>query len=97
MVLLHKILRIPTSWLITEIMFLLCIYTLIFFIFCDESDFSGFDEERKMGSLERLLNMFYFTSVTCSTIGYGDIYPKTIKSRLICSSLILLIIYLSFY
>lgn len=97
MVLLRKIIKIPTSWLVIEIFFLLCIYTFIFYTFCDESDFSGFDEDKKMSSSERLLNMFYFTSVTCSTIGYGDIYPKTFKSRLLCSTLILLIIYFSFH
>lgn len=97
MVLLRKIITMSSSWLVMEIFFLLCTYTLIFYTCCDESDFSGFDEDKKMSSFERLVNMFYFTSVTCSTIGYGDIYPKTLKSRMICSTLILLIIYFSFH
>ena len=95
MIILKKLGNIASNFLLVELFVILFLYTFIFFIFCDESDFSGFDEDKKLTPFERLFNMFYFTCVTCSTIGYGDIYPKTIKSRMICSTLILLVLYLT--
>lgn len=95
LILLRKFLKITRSYLAIEIFILLFLYTAIFFIFCDNEDFSGLEDKEDETSFERLFNMFYFSCVTCSTIGYGDIYPKTMKSRFICSTLILIVLYLS--
>jgi hypothetical protein len=35
-------------------------------------------------SSERLFNLFYFSVSTATTVGYGDISPKSMKSRFLC-------------
>lgn len=38
---------------------------------------------------ERLPTLFYFSTVTMSTIGYGDVYPKSIRARMAVTVFIL--------
>ena len=51
---------------------------------CDSTHFSGLDEEEEEGKgtlLHRFFNRFYFSATTLSTVGYGDIYPKSKTAR----------------
>lgn len=41
--------------------------------------------------LDRFANIFYFCIKTYSTTGYGDLYPKSTKIRLIMSMYMLII------
>ena len=95
LILANKLLRGNKLLLIVEIFVLLLIYSAIFYTFCDDDDFSGINKEEYKTSENRFLSMFYFSCVTCSTIGYGDIYPKTIKSRFISLTLIFIVLFLS--
>lgn len=69
-----------------EIIFVFILLSLffssIYYIFCDsEKDFSGKSHHKK--GINNFIECFQFTVVTTSTIGYGDIHPKSIKCRLI--------------
>tara|TARA_B100000427_G_C14979354_1_gene364613 strand:+ start:28 stop:318 length:291 start_codon:yes stop_codon:yes gene_type:complete len=57
-------------------------FTILFTIFGYESkDWNGIEEEKDKTLLQKLFNRFYFSMVSFSTIGLGDISPKTIKLR----------------
>lgn len=65
-----------------EIIFFYCIFALILCNY-DYTNWNGISEEEDSTFYKRFFNRFYFTSTTYSTAGYGDIYPKTPKARLI--------------
>lgn len=57
-------------------------FTILFTIFGYESkDWNGIEEEKDKTLLQKLFNRFYFSMVSFSTIGLGDISPKTIIIR----------------
>ena len=44
------------------------------------SEFNGLDDERPR---ERFLNRLYYVMTTVSTVGYGDISPRTPRAKLV--------------
>ena len=51
----------------------------------DKSNFNGLDDED--GFLDVVLNRFYFAITTISTVGYGDVTPKSRIAK--CLSMVL--------
>lgn len=47
----------------------------------DSSHFNGFDEEPHI--YDQLLNRLYFVATTLSTVGYGDISPKSADAKIV--------------
>ena len=76
--------------IITRVFILVVVFTLLFSTL-DESHFNYLYPPKK-GNLEYVVERFYFTIVTISTIGYGDITPKTVVARLLTIALILCMI-----
>lgn len=80
-----------------------CIYMLF-----DESEFSGTEEvvekikgldkeDKKLESLfHRIFARIYFSIVTMSTIGYGDIYPISIRARTVVMMQVLALLYITY-
>ena len=58
------------------------LYTVVLW---DSRHFRGIDPQTDVGFLQKLGNRFYFSSVTTSTIGYGDITPQTHVARALVS------------
>lgn len=57
------------------------IFTFIFLIFCNDSeDWNGMDQPDD-SLFTKLFNRFYFSLTGLTTIGYGDISPKSMKAR----------------
>lgn len=52
--------------------------------------FNGMDDEKN--ALKKIENRIYYTLTTISTVGYGDITPKTRLSRFITSSMMMILI-----
>lgn len=75
---------LPPIHELKSLVLILVVFTCIFSIFGKEH-FSGLDDEKNI--IERIFNRLYFTMTTMSTVGYGDVYPKT----MICRSLTLVL------
>ena len=58
----------------------LCItlFTLFLHAWVTQDDIQNLPEDPN----ERLPTLFYFSTVTISTIGYGDVYPKSVRARM---------------
>lgn len=65
------------------------IFSFIFKIFTNKDDWL----KNHNSNDHNLFDMFYFTNTSYSTFGYGDIVPKSTKSRLLVMCLQLLILF----
>ena len=58
------------------------IYSLVYMALCFESEhWNGMDIEDSPSVLDKLFNRLYFSVVTFSTVGYGDITPVSRMAR----------------
>lgn len=58
------------------------VFTVVLLLFTtDENDFFY---QIKPNQNERPFTLFYFSISTATTVGYGDISPKSMRSRLFC-------------
>jgi len=75
------------------------IYTIIIILYLiillnlDHTHFNGITKKNDTLFCDKLLNRIYFITTTLSTIGYGDISPKTRILKCIAISLQIIIIY----
>ena len=69
---------------------LILIYTFLFFfiVYCifawNTNEWNGIEQEDNTIT-EKVVNRFYFTLSTSTTVGFGNISPKTIKCKLLVS------------
>ncbi len=62
------------------------IFIIFLFIFADNNDFKGLPDDPS----EKLISIIYYIISTFTTTGYGDIYAKSSRARLImCSFMII--------
>jgi len=72
------------------VFFMLSLFVFIFLYFCrDYSNFNGIDKNEDKLLSDAFLNRFYFVLITFTTIGYGDITPKSKRARIITCLIIL--------
>jgi len=81
-----------------KIILIIIIFSFIFFLLGDDhfNFASRIDERINETVWEKMLKYIYFTFVTVSTIGYGDIAPKSVIARILVIILICLILHLIF-
>ena len=72
-------------------MIILLAISFIYLILCRDSatHFNGIDNANDKYFLIALLNRLYFILVTLTTIGYGDISPKSYRSKVLTCILII--------
>ena len=59
------------------------VFAMIYLLFCnDPEDWNGMDEEDDP-LFKKLFNRLYFSLTTLTTVGYGDISPKSIKAKIV--------------
>lgn len=69
--------------------------TLLLFIVCrDASNFNGFDQKHDKYLSYALFYRFYFIITTITTVGYGDVSPATVRSKIFVIGLIFWILIL---
>lgn len=74
------------------VFFMLSLFVSVFLFFCrDSSHFHGIKKSEDKLLSDAFLNRFYFVLITFTTIGYGDITPKSKRARIITCLIILFI------
>tara|TARA_Y100001970_G_C14249289_1_gene870596 strand:+ start:454 stop:750 length:297 start_codon:yes stop_codon:yes gene_type:complete len=91
----NKLFRTNKIYFVLEILLTLIAFTAVFYFCCDDDDFSGLKKDEYNTEFNRFIDIFYFVCVTGATIGYGDIYPKSLKCKLISLFLIFNVLMLS--
>ncbi len=76
---------------LSEMVFLYVVFTLIFCKY-DHTHWNGIEEKEDDTFKKKFFNRLYFTSTTYSTVGYGDISPKSTSCRTVAMILQMLII-----
>jgi hypothetical protein len=71
------------------IVFFSCVGILI-----PSNHFNGLENE---AILDRIVNRFYFTFTTISTVGYGDISPKSNIAKLYGASMMMTLLYTAIF
>ena len=74
-----------------ETCIIVAVCTVIFICF-DHTHWKGVDEEQDKKIGDKILSRFYFTTTTISSVGYGDISPKSNACRIVVSILQLFIV-----
>ena len=74
------------------ILFLILLLTIILMIFCRDGseNFNGLPPDETFS--DAFFNRLFFSSITISTIGYGDISPKSKK----CKTIIMIFLFTIF-
>ncbi|PNH12588.1 hypothetical protein TSOC_000482 [Tetrabaena socialis] len=88
------------SLIIGSILLLCFIFSILFMVVCRNADehFNGINPQQDNASLmNAYLTRVYFTIVTASTTGFGDISPKSGIARFLTCLLILLVMVQGFY
>lgn len=64
--------------------------TLAYIVFCfDSSHFRGLEEQEDVTLLQKLGNRLYFTLTTFSTVGFGDISPKSTMCKIVSCAILM--------
>ena len=66
--------------ILMKLFVLMLLFSCIFSAF-DHTHWNGIEPEDDVNVFERFMTRLYFTSSTMSTVGYGDIVPKTHMCR----------------
>jgi hypothetical protein len=72
------------------VLFMLSLIVTGFMLFCrDSRHFYGLDKEKDKIFWHAFITRLYFVLITFTTIGYGDISPRTIECRILTIFIIL--------
>jgi len=77
---------------VSVVCFMLSLFVGAYMFFCrDYRHFNGIQRKDDIRFWDAFLNRFYFILITFTTIGYGDITPKSKTARIITISILLFI------
>ena len=85
--------------LILHILVIFLVTFIYLLVGYDSNNWNGLDEKTDSNFIEKFFNRFYFTTITFSTAGYGDISPKSNITRLftIIFAIVMLVEYYLLY
>ena len=69
---------------------ILAVSSSVVLSFLDDDEFDGLEDGDDM--LANWFHRFYFVCTTLSTVGYGDISPKSVRARVVVTFLLFLIL-----
>jgi hypothetical protein len=71
---------------------MISLFVGLYMLFCrDYRHFHGIKRIEDIYWLDAFLNRFYFVLITFTTIGYGDITPRTKRAKLLTIAIILIL------
>lgn len=74
------------------VFFMISLFVGLYMLFCrDHHHFHGIKRNEDIYWWDAFLNRFYFVLITFSTIGYGDITPRSKRAKLLTIAIILVI------
>ena len=76
--------------ILLEIIIIIIVFVVILSLF-DYTHWNGIEEEEDKSIIKKTFNRYYFITTTISSVGYGDIYPKSYSCKLLVSFLHILI------
>ncbi len=77
------------------VFFMISLFVGLYMLFCrDYRHFHGIKRLEDIYWVDAFLNRFYFVLITFTTIGYGDITPRTKRAKLLTIVIILIIMVL---
>ena len=69
------------------------ILSVVLLLFCRDSEhFHGLDKKLDQNIFGALFQRFYFITTTLTTIGYGDIAPRTLRAKVIVLLFIIIVL-----
>ena len=71
--------------------FLIIITFIIILSFFNHTHWNGIEEEEDKSIIKKIFNRYYFVTATLSSVGYGDISPKSYICKFIVSILNILV------
>lgn len=72
------------------VLFMLSAISAIFLVVCrDAKHFRGLDPASDVRLLPAFINRLYFVVSTCSTVGFGDVAPVSMRGKLLTIAVIL--------
>ena len=75
-----------TKEIFLEVFLIITIFVIILSFF-DHTHWNGIEEEEDKSIIKKLFNRYYFITTTVSSVGYGDISPKSYICKFIVSTL----------
>ena len=75
-----------TKEIFLEVILIIITFIIILSLF-DHTHWNGIEEEEDKGIIKKVFNRYYFITTTISSVGYGDISPKSYICKFIVSIL----------
>ena len=75
-----------TKEIFLEVFLIITIFVIILSFF-DHTHWNGIEEEEDKSIIKKLFNRYYFITTTVSSVGYGDISPKSYSCKFVVSVL----------
>lgn len=72
--------------IILEVILIIITFITILSFF-DHTHWNGIEEEEDTNIIKKLFNRYYFITTTVSSVGYGDISPKSYSCKFVVSVL----------
>jgi len=73
-----------TKTFLTKIIKITVFFTLLFTIFgYNTNDWNGIKENEDETLIQKLFNRYYFSMISLTTVGFGDITPNTFTLKMI--------------
>ena len=75
-----------TKEIFLEVILIIITFIIILSLF-DHTHWNGIEEEEDKSIIKKVFNRYYFITTTISSVGYGDISPKSYICKFIVSIL----------
>jgi ABC-type cobalt transport system substrate-binding protein len=79
-----------TKEIVIEVIVIIIVF-LVILSFFDHTHWTGIHEEEDKSIVKKIFNRYYFITTSISSVGYGDISPKSYSCRFVVSLIHILV------